>query len=124
MEITVQIFDKGPIINVDLEDKKPEINVNLVGTGPPGKPGQNGYTPIKGTDYWTKEDKKEIIDEVIKNIPEGNNYKIGSGLKLDESTKTISVDIIDKVEEDNTRPISSAAVYETVGNIEVLLETI
>ena len=25
-----------------------------------GEKGQDGYTPIKGTDYWTNEDKKEI----------------------------------------------------------------
>jgi hypothetical protein len=33
-----------------------------------GTPGKNGYTPIKGTDYWTDEDKAEIksyVDEAI-----------------------------------------------------------
>ena len=28
--------------------------------GPQGETGQDGYTPIKGTDYWTEEDKNEI----------------------------------------------------------------
>lgn len=28
--------------------------------GKDGQNGQDGYTPIKGTDYWTNEDKKEI----------------------------------------------------------------
>lgn len=25
-----------------------------------GETGQDGYTPVKGTDYWTEEDKNEI----------------------------------------------------------------
>lgn len=32
--------------------------------GTPGKDGQNGTTPVKGVDYWTDEDKKEITDFV------------------------------------------------------------
>lgn len=26
--------------------------------------GEDGYTPVKGVDYWTEEDKKEIIDSI------------------------------------------------------------
>lgn len=36
--------------------------------GVPGEPGINGYTPIRGTDYWTEADKAEIkgyVDEAI-----------------------------------------------------------
>jgi hypothetical protein len=29
-----------------------------------GSNGKDGYTPVKGTDYWTEADKKEIITEV------------------------------------------------------------
>lgn len=54
----------------------------------------------------------------------GGSYNIGSGLKLDESTNTLSVDTATDVEQDNTKPITSAAVYQTVGNIEILLGTI
>ena len=32
--------------------------------GPQGVPGADGHTPQKGVDYWTSEDKKEIIDSV------------------------------------------------------------
>lgn len=28
--------------------------------GEKGEPGANGYTPVKGTDYWTADDKAEI----------------------------------------------------------------
>lgn len=51
-------------------------------------------------------------------------YKIGDGLKLDTETNTLSVDTADAVEQDNTRPVTSAAVFTTVGNIEALLGTI
>lgn len=34
-------------------------------TGATGSPGKDGYTPVKGTDYWTEEDKDEIRDEDI-----------------------------------------------------------
>lgn len=51
-------------------------------------------------------------------------YNIGDGLKLDPDTNTLSVDTADKVEEDNTKPVTSAAVYTEVGNINALLATI
>lgn len=51
-------------------------------------------------------------------------YKIGDGLKLDTETNTLSVDTVNAVEQDNTRPVTSAAVFTTVGNIEILLGTI
>lgn len=53
-----------------------------------------------------------------------SNYNIGSGLKLDRDTNTLSVDVATEVLEDNTLPITSAAVYTEVGNINVLLQTI
>ena len=59
-------------------------------------------------------------------IPRGGGggssaYQIGSGLTLDPNTNTLSVDTADAVEQDNTKPITSAAVFVEVGNIEALL---
>ena len=54
----------------------------------------------------------------------GGGYNIGSGLKLDAATNTLSVDTAEKVEQDNTKPVTSAAVYTEVGNINALLATI
>lgn len=54
----------------------------------------------------------------------GGGYNIGDGLKLDSDTNTLSVDTADKVEQDNTKPVTSAAVYTEVGNINALLATI
>lgn len=33
--------------------------------GPQGKQGPAGYTPAKGTDYWTAADQKAIVDAVV-----------------------------------------------------------
>jgi hypothetical protein len=86
-------------------------------------PAIKGEKPIKGVDYWTDSDKQEIVDEVISQIDtSGGYYEIGDGLKLVDNV--LSVDAATTVEEDNTRPITSAAVYSTVGNIEILLGTI
>ena len=54
----------------------------------------------------------------------GGGYQIGDGLKLDAETNTLSVDTADVVEKDNTKPVTSAAVYTEVGNINALLATI
>lgn len=52
----------------------------------------------------------------------GIGYQIGSGLKVEGGI--LSVDTAGKVEEDNTKPVTSAAVYTEIGNIEVLLANI
>lgn len=33
--------------------------------GPQGEPGNDGYTPIRGKDYWTDEDKVGIVNLVL-----------------------------------------------------------
>ena len=88
----------------------------------------NAHPPIPGTDgfwqLWSTEDSAYHPSQLP--LPEagGAGYAIGSGLILDEDTNTLSVDTATTVEEDNTRPITSAAVYQTVGNINSLLESI
>ena len=49
-------------------------------------------------------------------------YIIGDGLKLEG--RRLSVDTATTVDEDNTKPITSAAVFTAIGNINALLETI
>lgn len=38
-------------------------------TGGKGDPGADGYTPVKGTDYWTADDKAEIVNDVLESLP-------------------------------------------------------
>lgn len=59
------------------------------------------------------------------NIPRG---RIDTQFDLDETLTlkngTLSVNTTNDIEEDNSLPITSSAVYTTVGNIEILLKTI
>ena len=75
----------------------------------------------------TTKDKSSLvaaINEVRQTGGGGTAYTIGHGLKLDAKINTLSVDTADKMEQDNTLPITSAAVYVEVGNINALLKTI
>ena len=44
--------------------------------GDTGAPGADGYTPVKGTDYWTAADKAEIVADTLAALPTwtGGNY--------------------------------------------------
>ena len=44
--------------------------------GPKGDTGAPGHTPVKGTDYWTADDQRAIVDDVLAALPtwEGGNY--------------------------------------------------
>ena len=74
----------------------------------------------KGDDYvLTEEDKKEIAGMV----PSGGvSFTTDETLYLENGV--LGVNTATYVEGDNTLPITSAAVFETVGNIEILLKTI
>lgn len=84
----------------------------------PPKPGINGFWMIYNPE--TGEYEESDIP-----LPEGGGfgYQIGNGLKV-TGTNTLEVDTATDVEQNNTLPITSAAVYTTVGNIEILLGTI
>lgn len=72
------------------------------------------------------------IMELLNNISLGGNpataetlglIKVGENLKITEEG-VLSVDTATQVEQDNTKPITSAAVHVEIGNIDVLLKTI
>lgn len=73
---------------------------------------------------YNKDDLVSAINEARQSGGGGGGYTIGPGLKLDAETNTLSVDTADAVEKDNTKPVTSAAVYTEVGNINALLATI
>ena len=94
-----------------------EQNIISINNNPP-KPGPDGNWLIYNPD--TGEYEESDIP-----LPNGGGfgYEIGHGLKV-TGTNTLEVDTATDVERDNTLPITSAAVYTTVGNIEILLGTI
>lgn len=83
------------------------------------KPSDYVYTP---TEVETVEALKEWVEERIAEIEGTGGYSVGHGLKVVDGA--LCVDAAQEAEKDNTLPITSAAVYVQVGNIETLLSTI
>ena len=44
--------------------------------GAPGKDGSPGYTPQRGTDYWTDADKAEIVQDVLGEVEQNPSGKV------------------------------------------------
>ena len=65
---------------------------------------------------------EEAAKQAESAVPSGS-LSIGNGLKW-ESAGKLAVDTADKVEQDNTKPVTSAAVHTEIGNIEALLAAI
>ena len=103
---------------------------------PSGDPGADPTLPIWAQlqsqigdlDDLKTYNKGNLVDAINEARSSGGSgvggYTIGDGLKLDAATNTLSVDTAAAVEKDNTKPITSAAVYTEVGNINALLATI
>lgn len=113
----------------------PYFRVDLPGELVFGVPGKDGKTPEKGVDYFTDNDKKELVDEIKQELPKivsdyleenppsgGVDFETDHTLTLKDGI--LSVNTTDRMEQDNTLPMTSAGVYATVGNIEALLKTI
>jgi hypothetical protein len=37
--------------------------------------GDKGYTPVKGTDYWTATDKAEMVSDVLNALPNASGVR-------------------------------------------------
>lgn len=64
----------------------------------------------------------EVYRATLPVASDGKEVEIGNGLKLEDNV--LSVDTADNVEKDNTKPVTSAAVYTVVGNINAILESL
>ena len=55
-----------------------QTDTGVAATGPQGIQGETGptgaagYTPVRGTDYWTAEDKQAIVYQVLAALPDGD----------------------------------------------------
>lgn len=69
-----------------------------------------------------EQESQEIV--TLENAGSGTGiaYKAGDNIKIENNV--ISVITTNNVEQNNTKPITSAGVYTTVGNINELLKTI
>lgn len=64
-----------------------------------------------------------IIASLNVSVQAGGNFSLGHALAWDHQG-LLAVQVADEAEADNTLPITAAAVYTELGNIEVLLSTI
>lgn len=72
-------------LDMTFEESEQTFEMNVAGSivvNGGGKDGKDGYTPQKGIDYWTEEDKQEIVDEVIEQLPD---IPSGGGVNADWS---------------------------------------
>lgn len=77
---------QNPMIGIEPERADVSINIELTGKGEPG------YTPQRGVDYWTEEDKQEIVDDVkqeIGELPGGGTVKSVNGKKPDKNGNVV-----------------------------------
>ena len=44
-------------------------------TGSRGATGKDGYTPVRGVDYWTRQDMEELVAAVVGKLPKQSNKK-------------------------------------------------
>ena len=52
-------------------------NISVVETtGKQGPAGQDGYTPQRGTDYWTAADQAQIVQDVLAALPEAEEVSV------------------------------------------------
>ena len=69
--------------SVDDTSGDPEVVVTMGGTAQErsfafafsGLRGKNGKTPVKGVDYWTPEDQQSIVDQVLQDLPNGDEVE-------------------------------------------------
>ncbi len=57
--------------------------------GENGRDGLDGYTPQRGVDYWTDEDKAEMVGEIRGNI----NWQLIESVTLEEDVSGVSCDL-------------------------------
>lgn len=92
------------------------------------KPPDYVYTETEVLSYETIRKELADIEKRLKKVEETGGGGGGISFTTDETLSlengVLSVNRATELEEDNTLPITSAAVAATVGNIEILLKTI
>lgn len=92
-------------------------------TGATGKNGADGYTPVRGTDYWTEADKVEIVQRVIESlggnpifgIVDENNNIVVSG-DLPDGTYSVKYEMENGTKLNIGNLVIDTNVYYTVTN--------
>ena len=87
---------------------KDEINAG--GLNIPILKGANGYTPAKGIDYWTDEDKQEIIEDV-----EGETNPIIEALQEEQTTQNNRIEELEEqIQELENNQLTGTATGQSI----------
>lgn len=65
--VTIESTDEGAVITI--VDATGSSSATLLH-------GAQGQTPVKGTDYWTEEDKAEIVSDVLAALPQAEEVSV------------------------------------------------
>lgn len=88
---TVQVITTGDVYTIN-EAGEWNLTSSLSVNGGAGAPGKDGYTPIKGVDYFTEEDKKEIVQSVLETKPIKPIYDVDRNFVFCNGTGVIITD--------------------------------
>lgn len=67
--VEITAIDGGNRVSITDADGSTSFDVMNGSDGAAGADGADGYTPVRGTDYWTEEDKAEIVAATVAALP-------------------------------------------------------
>lgn len=85
--------------------------------GPEGPIGKEGYTPVRGTDYWTPEDEEIIRQSIVSEVQLGLSGKVdkveGKGLSTEDFTTLLKLKLeeLQNYDDRNIRELLEKALY-------------
>lgn len=87
--------------------------------GQPGQNGQDGHTPVKGTDYWTEQDKSGIVSDVVETMiddeaGEGDTDKVVSADKYARDQDSVLTAIHGLTPDAQQSDIGKALILKTI----------
>ncbi len=108
-------------VKIEIEDKNGKTTADVLNgadgkDGENGQDGQDGYTPQRGIDYWTEEDKQEVEEEATQQI-EGKieEYNENAAEKLNQYNQNS----VQKTNDYNTNAEQKMSAYNTNANQKV-----
>jgi hypothetical protein len=132
---TTSTLEAGQEAYVELDPNSTRLNPIFnfgIPKGEPGLQGENGYTPVKGVDYFTEEDiaslnivSKEYVDEAIANAELGGDVDLSNYYTKEEVDNKIPSleeyalkNEIPDVSKFQTEEQVAALINEAIGGIE------
>lgn len=98
-----KVIQKSNGATIEIEDKNGKTTADVLN-------GEDGYTPVRGIDYWTEEDKQEVEEEATQQI-EGKieEYNENAAEKLNQYNQNS----VQKTNDYNTNAEQKMSTYNT-----------